>query len=114
MDDLTNAQRAELGAQLRALEQTLEAQLQTGAEGARTVTLDQSSVGRLSRMDAIQQQAMAKATQRNVEVRLQQCGIALRAFENGEYGDCRRCEEPIGFRRLSAKPEAPFCVDCQK
>lgn len=109
---LTDAQRAELTERLRALEAKLEQQIAAGAAAASTVPLDQSSVGRLSRMDAIQQQAMAKATQRNLEIRLKQCRVAYAALAAGEYGYCRRCEEPIGYRRLSAAPEAPFCVDC--
>ena len=114
MEDLTDAEVGELGERLRALEHTLQQQLAASADAAQTVALDQSSVGRISRMDAMQQQAMAKATRRNLEVRLEQCRVALRALASGEYGYCRRCDEPIGYRRLSAKPEAPFCVGCQR
>jgi DnaK suppressor protein len=114
VDELSGDQLATLGEQLQALEHELERQLQTGAEAAKTVELDQSAVGRLSRMDAMQQQAMAKATRRNLELRLQQCRAARAAFARDEYGYCKRCEEPIGYRRLSVKPETPFCVDCQR
>jgi DnaK suppressor protein len=112
VDELTQAQEQELSEKLRELEAKLEQQLATGASAASTVELDQSAVGRLSRMDAIQQQAIAKATQQNLEIRLQQCRAARSALASGEYGYCRRCDEPIGFRRLSAAPEAPFCVRC--
>ena len=92
----------------------LEGALRTSAESAAPVVLDQSSVGRLSRMDAMQQQAMAKATRQKTRLRLTQCKVALSAFDRDEYGVCRKCEEPIGYRRLSAKPEAPFCLECQR
>jgi len=113
-DELTEAQIAEFGERLAALRTELEDALGSGAEATKPVTLDQSSVGRLSRMDAIQQQAMAQATQRNLRKRLQQCKAALAASERGEYGECRQCEEPIGYRRLAAYPEAPLCLACQR
>jgi DnaK suppressor protein len=65
-------------------------------------------------MDAMQQQAMAKATRAKAELRPGQCKRALSAFERDEYGLCRRREEAIGYRRLAAKPEAPFCVERQR
>jgi DnaK suppressor protein len=65
-------------------------------------------------MDAMQQQAMAKATRHKAQLRLAQCKSAVSAFDRDEYGLCRKCEEPIGYARLSAKPEAPFCLTCQR
>jgi len=114
VEELSEKQNEVLRLQLVELIAELETALQVNASSAAPVVLDQSSVGRLSRMDAMQQQAMAKATREKAQLRLGQCKRALSAFERGEYGLCRKCEEPIGFRRLSAKPEAPFCVDCQR
>lgn len=113
MDELTDAQLQELTEQLGALKLELERSLQAGAESARPVELDQSAVGRLSRMDAMQQQKMAQAARRNLQVRISQCATALEAVTRKEYGVCRACEEPIGYRRLNARPESAFCVDCQ-
>jgi DnaK suppressor protein len=112
--ELTPAQKAELAQHLAALLQELEAQLARGEEGARAVPLDQSAVGRLSRMDSIQHQAMAQAARRNLEIRVGQCRQALGALERGDYGRCRLCEEPIGYARLVARPETPFCLACQR
>lgn len=114
MEELSGEQAEALRLQLLALIAELETALRANASSAAPVALDQSSVGRLSRMDAMQQQAMAKATRHKAQLRLDQCKRALSAFERDEYGLCRKCEEPIGFRRLTAKPEAPFCVDCQR
>ena len=111
-DELSDAQREELGARLRALVEELEAALESSREGAEVVSLDQP-IGRLSRMDAIQQQKMAEASRRQQTLRLGQVRVALAALEEDEYGLCRACEEPIGFRRLSARPETPFCLRCQ-
>jgi DnaK suppressor protein len=114
MEELSEEQAETLRTRLVELVDELENGLLANASSARPVVLDQSSVGRLSRMDAMQQQAMAKATREKVQLRLTQCKVALSAFDRDEYGLCRKCEEPIGFRRLSAKPEAPFCLDCQR
>lgn len=95
MDDLTAAQREELLEKLLALQDELTTLLDVSAESAQTVSLDQP-IGRLSRMDALQLQHMAQANRRGHELRLQQVRAALAAMDDGEYGDCKKCEEPIG------------------
>lgn len=112
IDELTDAELEELGNRLRALVDELTLALESSREGAQVVSLDQP-IGRLSRMDAIQQQKMAEASRRQQELRLGQVRVALAALEEGEYGFCRACQEPIGVRRLSACPETPFCLRCQ-
>ena len=114
MGDLSEEEAETLRARLVELVAELSAALHANATSVDPVVLDQSSVGRLSRMDAMQQQAMAKATRERARLRLGQCNVALSAFDRDEYGLCRKCEEPIGYRRLSAKPEAPFCLGCQR
>ncbi|MCB9679732.1 MAG: TraR/DksA C4-type zinc finger protein [Alphaproteobacteria bacterium] len=81
-------------------------------EHAGTVELDQAAVGRISRVDALQQQQMADAQKRRNELRLKQVAVALQGFEDDEYGACKVCGEPIGYRRLKARPESPACVAC--
>lgn len=111
-EELTEAQVRELGAALEALRDELEAALESSREGAEVVSLDQP-IGRVSRIDAIQQQKMAAASRRQQELRLGQVRVALRAIEDGEYGLCKSCEEPIAYRRLQAGPESPLCLRCQ-
>ena len=82
-------------------------------EGARPVGLDQP-LGRLSRMDAIQIQQMSQANRRSHETRLLQVQAALAAMDEDNYGYCKRCDDPIGYPRLTVRPEAPFCVSCQE
>ncbi len=84
----------------------------SGKEGMQTVELDQTTVGRVSRMDALQGQAMAKASQHRRHILLQRIETALRRIENGEFGWCLRCGEPIATKRLNFDPTAPLCIDC--
>jgi len=90
----------------------LEENLQLTREGSRPVQVDQP-IGRLTRMDAIQQQQLTKASRATLVVKLSQVRASLEAYHKGQYGYCRSCREPIGYARLKARPEAPFCLDCQ-
>ena len=112
MEDLTEEQVNELQARLATLREELTALLESTREGSRPVALDEP-IGRLTRMDAIQQQSMSEATRRRTALRLRQIAQALGLIPRGEYGVCRRCEDPIGYARLSARPESPYCLDCQ-
>ena len=112
--ELTESQVTALCKEVEQLKADLTRQLSLNADAAKPVKLDQSAVGRVSRMDAMQGQAMAKATRQGMERQLAQCTAALQASLRGEYGYCRRCEEPIGWKRLNAKPESPFCLECQR
>ena len=84
----------------------------SSAEARRTVELDQSRVGRLSRMDALQSQAMSVATDRRRKVELQQIEAALGRIVDGDYGYCAGCGEAIGPKRLALNPTTPVCIDC--
>lgn len=75
-----------------------------------TVVLDQSSVGRLSRMDALQQQAMALNSRQRAERELRRIEAALRRCDDGSYGYCISCDEPIDPRRLELDPAVPLLV----
>lgn len=79
-----------------------------------TVELDQTRVGRVSRMDALQQQAMSKESQRRRRLELDRIGAALRRLDSDEYGWCLRCEEAIARERLAIDPAATLCIDCAR
>jgi DnaK suppressor protein len=85
---------------------------QESAESTRTVSLDQSSVGRISRMDAMQSQQMALENKRRRKIQLTRIEAALERLNEGEYGYCAMCDEEINHRRLEADPANPFCVNC--
>lgn len=97
---------------LETMRQELENIADAGDDPAAVVQLDQARVGRLSRMDALQAQAMAKASGARRATQLREIDAALRRIDDGSYGDCERCEEAINPRRLDADPTARLCIDC--
>ncbi len=113
-DELTESAIESKRLELEQLKLDLAAQLQASADAAKPVKLDQTAVGRLSRMESMQSQAMIQAARQGLVVRISQCDNALESIERGDYGMCRLCEEPISSKRLNAKPEAPFCLECQR
>ncbi len=76
------------------------------------VTLDQQAVGRLSRMDAMQQQAMAMESERRRGSQLSRVEAALKRIEEGSFGYCILCDEEIAEKRLNLDPAIPACVNC--
>lgn len=90
----------------------LEALSQMSAESRATVTLDQQSVGRLSRMDSMQQQAMAAAQERRRQHDLTRIEMAERRLKSGDYGYCVECDAEIPDGRLAIDPMAEKCVNC--
>jgi DnaK suppressor protein len=97
---------------LLARQQELERLIETGVEDSRPAALDQQRVGRLSRMDAMQVQAMAEETVRRRKLGLARVHAALRRIADGEYGYCTSCDEPIGAKRLENDPATPLCIGC--
>lgn len=84
----------------------------TSRAAADTVELDQSRVGRLSRVDALQAQAMSVEAERRRKLLLGRVDAALARIEEGEFGDCLRCGEPIAAGRLDVDPTATLCIGC--
>ncbi len=97
---------------LLELREELESVAATGDESSRIVELDQTRVGRLSRMDAMQAQAMSLESARRREMMLKGIAAALRRIDKGEFGLCRTCEEPIARKRLEFDPTALLCIEC--
>ncbi len=103
-----SALRVSLAARLDDLRAASEATANT----RRPVELDQTSVGRLSRMDAMQGQAMALAVERRRKEEAQRIEAAIRRIDEGEYGFCISCGEEIGGKRLAVDPTVPTCIAC--
>ena len=101
------------GEVLRAREKDVLAQLRANADSARPPSLDEE-IGRLTRLDALQQQQMALHARRRLETQLAQIRGALARVDEGTFGACALCGEEIRAERLSLVPETPFCVACQE
>jgi DnaK suppressor protein len=107
-ENIVNALRDKLF-KLRAELQELAAM---GDESAAVVELDQTKVGRLSRMDAMQAQAMAQASEQRREQTLRRIDAALKRIEDDEYGYCLQCDELINPKRLEFDPTVTLCIEC--
>jgi len=90
----------------------LEEVEESGAAATAVVELDQTKVGRLSRMDAMQAQAMAQASARRREQTLRRIEAALQRLDNDEFGYCLECGESINIKRLEFDPTVELCIDC--
>ncbi len=99
-------------ARLAEKRQELEDFSELSKQSRGMVELDQQAVGRLSRMDAMQQQAMAEAQERNRNLDLTRIDMANRRLANGDYGYCIDCDEEIPDTRLAIDPMAERCVKC--
>ena len=113
LDQLTLKQTQELHSLLLSNKTKLEQQLLDAKSATGIVILDQSSVGRVSRVDAMQQQSMAVSTRAIAEASLRKVIIALQRMARDDFGYCNRCDEPIQFKRLKVQPEASHCLKCQ-
>ena len=99
-------------AQLLDRKQELESQSNASTLSRNPVDLDQSRVGRLSRMDALQVQAMQKALEGKRAEEIIRIQWALKRIEDECYGECTRCGEEIPRVRLELDPSLPTCVHC--
>lgn len=113
MNSLKPKQITILRTALESLLAELLQQEELALPAASTVVLDQSKVGRLSRMDAMQQQHMADSTLQHTKQRLKLVQKALNKMSDGEYGFCELCDEDIAFKRLQVSPESQLCLKCQ-
>jgi RNA polymerase-binding transcription factor len=82
------------------------------AESVKPVAVDQSSEGRLSRMDALQSQAVELEIERRRHLELQRIESALQRIEDGEFGYCVACGDKIAVKRLENDPTTPLCINC--
>ena len=105
---------AGLKARLLARREELEDLKQGHAQDRAPVELDQTRVGRLSRMDALRSQAMAQETERRRAIELGKIEAALSRIVAGEFGYCVACGEEISLKRLELDPTAPLCIDCAR
>jgi len=105
---------AKARALLLARRRELEALSGATKDDRAPVELDQSKVGRLSRMDALQGQAMAQASEDRRAAEIARIAAALKRVDTGEYGSCVTCGDAIAEKRLAIDPAAAVCIACAK
>jgi DnaK suppressor protein len=114
MDDRDDLDLEDIRRTLEAELENLRAMSDSSSDERRPVELDQQSVGRLSRMDAMQVQAMAQAVDSRRRGRAQRIAAALQRLDEGEYGYCVACGEPIPAKRLAIDLTTARCVACAR
>ena len=92
----------------------LAKQIDLASQSSETVELDQALAGRVSRIDAIQQQKMAEASLIRAEREEKQLKNVLSRLDDISFGECEECGEAIGIKRLMVKPESIYCITCQE
>ena len=112
MNSAPNVDTEQMRKRLLDRRKELEGVIESRAETRTDADLDQQRIGRLSRMDAMQQQAMEEETGRRREQELARISAALKRIEAGDYGYCTVCDEPIALKRLDNDPATPLCIGC--
>lgn len=112
MAHLTDDQLRELRAELERQLAKLERSMKMSEAASDVVELDQTAVGRLSRMDSLQSQSMARSLAERERAKLSLILQALKRMDDGSYGACTTCGEPVAYGRLLIFPETPSCGAC--
>jgi DnaK suppressor protein len=110
---ISHSQRSQLRELVEVEIASLSKQIELSKLSGKTVALDQTLAGRVSRIDAIQQQKMAKSATARDQKRKLRLESVLEHLDETYYGVCEECDNLIGFERLKIKPESRFCITCQ-
>ena len=109
---MKNTDIEQIRRKLLRMKNDLQALDEVATEAGKTVELDQSRLGRLSRMDALQNQQMAQESDRRRQHQIRSIQGALRRIEAGDFGFCAVCGEEIDHRRLQLDPTYTRCIRC--
>ena len=109
---MTDEERSLASNRLSELRTHILAERDDTADDSTPVELDQARVGRLSRMDDMQQQAMAVEQKRRREIRLKRIEGAFLRIDKGTYGACVKCGQTIPPERMDFDPTVFFCTEC--
>ena len=96
---------------LKARARELRATIERSADQTTAVRPD-PAIGRLTRVDAVQAGYVSDELRRQMRAELARVERALRSLDEGTFGLCRSCGDPLSEARLEAKPDATLCVQC--
>ena len=114
MSDQTDIDVKKQKSQLMKRRRELLKLIEGSLEAVKPVDVDQTTQGRLTRMDALQSQAMDLEIERRRHFEIERIERALQRIDEGEYGYCTACGEEIAAKRLEHDPTAPVCINCAK
>ena len=101
------------GLKLKIEEEITKAQQQIDELKIQTQPISpENAIGRISRMDAINNKSVAEASLRNLQDKLTKLATALSKLDNPDFGICVRCKQPIAAGRLMLMPESNRCINC--
>lgn len=110
---MTSAEKTELKSAIQRKILLTESAIADYKEMTQPVAPD-VSIGRLSRLDAINNKSVMEAALREAEAKLQRLKGALGRLDDTDFGNCARCGQPIPFNRLKAMPDAQACMSCAR
>ena len=110
---MTTEKRAELKAKINETIQQTQQKITTLAEAAKPIA-PENSIGRVSRMDAINNKSVSEAALRNAKRKLAKLQHALSKLDDPNFGNCSNCSRPIQTKRLMFMPESTLCVRCAR
>ena len=108
---MTVEERAQLKSKIEETIQKITTEITQLEENTKPIA-PENSIGRVSRMDAINNKSVAEASLRSARRKLAKLKIALTKIEAPEFGRCSRCKQPIPPARLMFMPESTYCVSC--
>lgn len=114
MNKRTDIDIAAMKARLLEMKAELEMLAHEHEHDSDVVELDQTTQGRLSRMDALRGQAMAQEVARRRDAEIRRIDAALQRIEEGDYGFCTSCGGEIQPKRLDFDPSVPNCINCAR
>lgn len=114
MNEHSGIDIAAMKARLLEMRAELEMLTQEHQHDSDVVELDQTTQGRLSRMDALQGQAMAQEVARRRDTEIKRIDAALKRIDEGDFGHCVSCGEAIQPKRLEFDPSVPNCINCAR
>lgn len=109
---ITPEQKQQLHEELLRTLTRLERSVTRHGSASRPAEMDQTCIGRLSRIEALQNQSFTQGLKEREKIRFEQVLDALRRIEDGSYGICAACKVAIPSERLLVFPETRTCTRC--
>jgi len=96
--------------ELAEIEKLIEKEMEKTAN-TKPISPDEA-IGRITRMDAINNKSVAEAALRSAVLKLNRLKDVFGKLQHSDFGICRKCGEQIPIQRILLVPQVPFCVHC--